>query len=111
MKKKSEIRAFRPSRWWSNVTALRVDSGISETDLATLVGVSDKYFTQALKNGGAPNISIAIAIADIFGVTIEDLAFGAIGLEIRQRQLEAELAKIKEEIADAQNDVARLTED
>ena len=108
---KKVIRQFRPSKFWSNVTALRTDAGISERDLSILIGMKDTYVNKAILHGGTPNIAVVLAIAEIFGTTVEDLAFGAIGLQIRQRQLEAELAKIKEEIADAEADVARLSDE
>ena len=110
MKNKKEIRQFRPSRWWANVTALRVDGGISEKELSELVGKKETYIRLAVKHGGSPNIADALAIAEAFGKSVEELAFDAIGLEIRRRQLEEELARIQEEIQDAQNDFSRMGE-
>lgn len=108
MKKKNEIKAFRPSRWWSNVTALRIDSGVTEKELSALIGKTENYLQNAIRHGGSPNIADALAIAEAFGMTVEELAYGAIGLQIRQKQLEAELARIREEILDAENDVRML---
>lgn len=105
MKNVKKIRQFRPSRWWSNVQALRADAGFSEKDLSLYIGKKENYLTQAIRNGGCPNITDALAIADLFEVTIEELAFGSLGLEIRKAQLEAELKRITEEIEDAQRDI------
>lgn len=105
MKSKNKIKQFRPSRWWSNVQALRSDANISEKELSAYIGKSENYLIQAVRNGGVPNIADALLIAQAFDTTIEELAFGAVGLEIRKAQLEAELARITEEIADARNDI------
>lgn len=105
MKNKNEIRQFRPSRWWSNVQALRGDANITEKELSAYIGKSENYLIQAVRNGGIPNLADALAIAQAFDTTIEELAFGAVGLEIRKAQLEAELARITEEIEDARNDI------
>ena len=103
--KKKELKRFRSSRWWSNVQALRIDAGLSEKDMSQLLGRTDNYFSNAVKNGGVPNIVDALNMAQFFGVTVEDLAFGTIGLEIRKAQLESELKRITEEIEDVKKDV------
>lgn len=105
MKNKSELRKFRSSRWWSNVQALRVDAGITEKDLSLYIGKSDQYIFNAVRNGGAPNVADALMIADAFDTTVDELAYGSIGLEIRKKQLEEELQRITEEIEDAKRDV------
>lgn len=110
MKSKKDIRTFRPSRWWSNVTALRADAGLSEKDLAVYIGKSDNYISNAVRNGGSPNLADALMLADAFDTTIENLAYGAVGLEIRKAQLEAELQKITEELEDAKKDVLKMRE-
>ena len=104
MKSKKNLRKFRASRWWSNVQALRCDCELSERALSQYIGKSDNYISNAIKNGGAPNLADALIIAEAFEISIEELAFGAVGLEIRKAQLEAELAKIREEIEDIKND-------
>lgn len=73
--------------------------------MSTLVGRTDSYISLAVKNSGIPNVADALAIADVLGASVEDLAFGSIGLEIRKAQLEAELKRITEEIEDARRDV------
>lgn len=105
MKKKSEIRQFRPSRWWSNVQALRHDANMTERELSAYIGKSESYLTTAIRNSGIPNLADALLLAEAFSTTIEDLAYGAISLEIRKAQLEEELKRITEEIADAQRDI------
>lgn len=102
---KKDFKQFRSSRWWSNVQALRIDSNLSEKDMSQLLGRSDNYYPNAVKNGGVPNIADALTIAQLFEVTVEEIAFGSIGLEIRKAQLEAELKRIVEEIEDAKKDV------
>lgn len=108
MKKRTEIRTFRPSRWWSNVQALRIDAGLTEQELSGLIGKSEGYLKTAIKNGGVPNLADAVTIAELFDTTCENLAFGSIGLEIRKAQLETELQKIIEEIEDAKKDVGGM---
>lgn len=105
MKSKNEIRKFRPSRWWSNVQALRVDADVSEVALSKLLGRNDNYINLAVKNGGSPNVADAIAIAEAFDTTIEELAFGNVGLELRKKQLESELQRIIEELEDAKKGI------
>ena len=102
---KKKAREFRTSRWWSNVQALRVDGNINERELSTYIGKSENYLGQAIRNGGIPNVADALALADIFGKTVEELAFGSVGLEIRKAQLEKELERIIEEIEAAKSDI------
>lgn len=106
--KKESIKQFRSSRWWSNVQALRIDAGISEKDFSALLGKSENYYATAVKNGGVPNIADALIVAQLFDVTVEEIAFGSIGLEIRKAQLEEELKRIVEEIEDAKRDVEEV---
>lgn len=103
--KKEILKQFRSSRWWSNVQALRIDAGISERDFSAFLGKSESYYSTAVKNGGVPNIADALIVAQLFDVTVEEIAFGSIGLEIRKAQLEEELKRIVEEIEDAKRDV------
>lgn len=105
MERKDSIKQFRSSRWWSNVQALRIDAELSEKEFSTILGKSENYYSQAVKNGGVPNIADALTIAQLFGITVEEIAFGSIGLEIRKAQLEEELKRIVEEIEDAKRDV------
>lgn len=109
--KKDEMKQFRSSRWWSNVQALRADCGISEKDFSQYIGKNENYINLAVRNGGVPNLADALTIAQAFDVTIEELAFGAVGLEIRKAQLEAELKRITEEIEDAKRDMEVIRED
>lgn len=110
MRNKKDIKTFRPSRWWSNVSALRADAGLTEKDLSNYLGKSDNYITNAVRNGGSPNLADALLIADAFETTVENLAYGAVGLEIRKAQLEAELKRIKEELEDAKRDIIGMKE-
>ena len=107
MKCKNDIRQFRPTRWWSNVQALRADAGMSEVDLSRFLSKADNYINNAAKNLGSPNIADALMIAEAFDTTVEEIAFGVVGLEIRKAQLLEELRKLSEEIADAQKDAER----
>ena len=108
MKKKTDLNQFRSSRWWSNVQALRCDAGLSEKDLSIYLSKSENYITNAIRNGGVPNLADALLIADTFDTTVEEIAFGMVGLEIRKAQLEAELKRITEEIEDAKQDMRRI---
>ena len=105
LNKKDDMRQFRSSRWWSNVQALRIDCGLNEKDFSVYLGKNENYINSAVKNGGVPNIADALMIAQAFDTSVEDLAFGSIGLEIRKAQLEAELQRITEEIEDARKDI------
>lgn len=102
-----KIRTFRPSRFWSNVTALRVEAGFTPVDTSRMIGQCDSYMTAAVTNGGVPNIETALKIADLFGTTVEELAYGAVGLEIRRTQLLAELEKLNDEINDVKKDTIK----
>ena len=102
---KKNIKQFRSSRWWSNVQAMRVDANLTEKDISQLLGKSEQYYAAAVKNSGVPNVADALTIAQLFDVTVEEIAFGSIGLEIRKAQLEAELKRIIEEIEDAKHDI------
>jgi len=98
-------REFKTSRFWSNVTALRVDKEITEPELSEMIGANKSYITTARNNSGIPSLPNSFLIADILGVSIEELCFGAVGLEIRKSQLEAELKKLMEDIEDCKKDI------
>lgn len=110
IKSKKEIKTFRPTRWWSNVQALRADARLSEIELSKYIGKYDGYITNAIKNSGIPNVSDALMLAEAFNTTVEEIAFGVIGLEIRKAQLEAELLRISDEIEDAKKDSEKISE-
>lgn len=101
---KNEIKKFRPSRFWSNVNALKEHYAVSNSDLSEIIGRPKTYIANALHNMGSPNVADALAISQYFGVTVEEMSFEPVGLHIRQKQLEEELAKIKAEIAESEGE-------
>lgn len=100
-----EKKSFRSSRFWSNVIALMNDAGFTESQLSELLGFKTNYIQTAAKNSGVPSVAVALSIAELFNVTVEELSYGAVGLELRKRQLENELKKIQEEIDDVRKDL------
>ena len=91
-------KEFSSMRWWSNIQALRQEKGMSESSLSLKLGKADNYICMASKNCSVPNVADALTVAQFFGTTVEDLAFGCIGLEIRRKRLEEELKSVMEEI-------------
>lgn len=58
------------------IAVLRKSSGMTQRDLAEQLGVSDKTISHWERDESAPDISIIPIIADIFGVTCDELLRG-----------------------------------
>lgn len=59
------------------ITALRKASGMTQRDLAERLGVSDKSVSRWERDEGAPDLSLIPVLAEIFGVTCDELLRGA----------------------------------
>ncbi len=60
----------------SFIAALRKANGMTQKDLAERLNVSDKTVSRWECNDGAPDLSVIPAIAEIFGVTCDELLRG-----------------------------------
>lgn len=58
------------------ISALRKANGMTQKELAILLNVSDKTVSRWERDDGAPDLSIIPAIAEIFGVTCDELLRG-----------------------------------
>ena len=58
------------------IAALRKASGMTQRDLAERLGVSDKSVSRWERDEGAPDLSILPVLAEIFGVTCDELLRG-----------------------------------
>lgn len=58
------------------MTALRKANGMTQKDLAELLNVSDKTISRWERDEGAPDLSAIPVIAEIFGVTCDELLRG-----------------------------------
>lgn len=58
------------------ITALRKASGMTQRDLAERLGVSDKSVSRWERDEGAPDLSLIPVLAEIFGVTCDELLRG-----------------------------------
>lgn len=108
MKAKSELRQFRSTRFWANVKALQQDANISDRSLSETLGLSPNYMTNAYQNCGIPNVFVALTLADLFNTTVEELSFGAIGIELRLAQIEQEKKRLEEELEEAKRDIYNI---
>ena len=59
------------------ITALRKASGMTQRDLAERLGVSDKSVSRWERDEGAPDLSLIPVLAEIFGVTCDELLGGS----------------------------------
>ena len=58
------------------ITALRKASGMTQRDLAERLGVSDKSVSRWERDEGASDLSLIPVLAEIFGVTCDELLRG-----------------------------------
>ncbi len=58
------------------IAALRKANGMTQKDLAERLGISDKTISRWERDDGAPDLSAIPAIAEIFGVTCDELLRG-----------------------------------
>lgn len=58
------------------IAALRKANGMTQKDLAEKLNVSDKTVSRWERNDGAPDLSVIPVIAEIFGVTCDELLRG-----------------------------------
>ena len=58
------------------IAALRNASGMTQKDLAEKLNVSDKTVSRWERDDGAPDLSLIPVIAEIFGVTCDELLRG-----------------------------------
>ena len=91
---------FRSARFWSNVEALMKDRETTPSALSLAIGTTQNYIVNAMRYKGVPNIATALAIAHFYGVTIEELAYGYLGLTLRKKRLMAELEEVDRELAE-----------
>lgn len=59
------------------IAALRKASGMTQKDLAEKLNVSDKSVSRWERDDGAPDLSLIPVIAEVFGVTCDELLRGA----------------------------------
>ena len=78
----------------SFIATLRKANGMTQKDLAEKLNVSDKTISRWERNDGAPDLSAIPAIAEIFGVTCDELLRG----ERKAPEVRAEM-KCDEEIS------------
>ncbi|MCD8021449.1 MAG: helix-turn-helix domain-containing protein, partial [Lachnospiraceae bacterium] len=60
----------------SFIAALRKANGLTQKDLAEKLNVSDKTVSRWERDEGAPDLSLIPVIAEIFGVTCDELLRG-----------------------------------
>ena len=60
----------------SFITALRKANGMTQKDLAEKLNVSDKTISRWERDDGTPDLSVIPVIAEIFGVTCDELLRG-----------------------------------
>ena len=65
----------------SFIAALRKANGMTQKDLAERLNVSDKTVSRWKRDDGAPDLAAIPAIAEIFGVTCDELFYPQIGVK------------------------------
>ena len=58
------------------ITTLRKANGMTQKELAEKLNVSDKTVSRWERDDGAPDLSVIPVIAEIFGVTCDELLRG-----------------------------------
>lgn len=57
----------------NTVTTLRVEKNMTQEDLASCLGVSRQTIVALEKGNYAPSVALALRIAKLFGVPVEDI--------------------------------------
>ena len=91
---------FSSTKFWGNVEALMKDRETTPSALSLAIGTTQNYIVNALRYKGVPSVATALAIAHFYGVTVEALAYGYLGLTLRKKRLMAELEEIDRELAE-----------
>ena len=93
----NETLPVGPVCWWENDVFLKSpdepsdeNHGMTQKDLAEWLNVSDKTVSCWERDDGAPNLAAIPAIAEIFGVTCDELLRG-------ERKSPTERAEVTEE--------------
>lgn len=60
----------------SYLAALRKDAGMTQQETADRLGVSNKTISKWESGGGFPDIAILPALAELYGVTADDILAG-----------------------------------
>ena len=60
----------------SYLAALRKDAGMTQQEVADRLGVSNKTISKWESGGGFPDIAILPALAELYGVTADDILAG-----------------------------------
>ena len=82
-------------RFFRNIRFVCKNKGIQIGELETIVGVSLGYISRMEKNGKSISLRNAYSLANIVGVTIDDLLRKDFFKEMRIKELEEELKKLK----------------
>ena len=56
-----------------NITAYRKRAGLTQAELAERINYSDKSVSKWESGGGAPDIGVLLQLAEIFGITVNEL--------------------------------------
>jgi transcriptional regulator with XRE-family HTH domain len=83
------IEEARPGVLGANLRALRLQRGLSQTDLAHQLGLARRGYISNLETGRkAPSLALVVQLADLFGVTTDDLLRDTIRLEVKGTKVE-----------------------
>lgn len=72
------------------LAALRKESGMTQKDLAERLNVSDKTVSRWERNDGAPDLAVIPVLAELFGVSCDELLCGERNAPLEAPQLEEE---------------------
>ena len=57
----------------NNLSKLRKEKGINQTDLGRMVGVSRQTISLIERGDYNPSVMVALSLAKVFGVSVEDI--------------------------------------
>lgn len=58
---------------FNNLSELRKEKGINQTDLGSMVGVSRQTISLIERGDYNPSITVALSLAKVFDVSVEDI--------------------------------------
>lgn len=83
------------------ITALRKANGMTQKDLAEQLNVSDKTVSRWERDEGTPDLSMIPVIAEIFGVTCDELLRGERKSPVERSELQKKMRRLQKEKSSA----------
>lgn len=87
---------MRDYAFGNRITSLRTELGLSQFQLGKLLGVSDKAVSKWENGNAKPRMATCYRLADVLGVSLDELLSSRNSEDARQKELEAVSMQLEE---------------